>query len=181
MKLPQNKILIAVAGIIILILVLAAGWFFFLRDSSPTDTKKPELHLTNLAADEWLSTNEDKVTLNGLAVDESGIESIKWETQNGISGIAVISGGEWTIENIPLQQGDNQITITGVTDSSGVALFNFTVGPTMFVNQNVDIASFVTETSYNQLGLITATGAGFFEVSSIAFTADDATGDFSSG
>lgn len=71
-------------------------------------------------------------------------------------------------------------TIDSVTVSSGVARFNFTVGPTMFVNQEVDISNFVTETSYNQTGIITATGAGFFEVDSIAFTADDATGDFSS-
>ena len=112
MKLPQSKILIAVIGIIILIILLAVGWFFFLRDTTPLDNKKPELYLTNLAAGEWLSTDEDNVTLNGLAVDESGIESIRWETQNGISGLATISGGEWTIENIPLQQGDNQITIT---------------------------------------------------------------------
>jgi len=118
MNLPENKILIATAGVIVLILILAAGWFFFLRDTTPADNKKPELHLTNLAADEWLSTNEDKVTLNGLAADESGIESIKWETQNGISGLAVISGGEWSIENIPLEQGDNQINITA-TDKGG--------------------------------------------------------------
>lgn len=71
-------------------------------------------------------------------------------------------------------------TIDSVTDSSGVARFNFTVGPTLFVNQEVDISNFVTETSYNQTGFITAVGAGFFEIASIAFTDDDATGDFSS-
>ncbi len=70
-------------------------------------------------------------------------------------------------------------TIDSVTDSSGVARFNFTVGPTLFVGQQVDIINFVTETSYNQTGFITAVGAGFFEIASIAFTADDATGDFS--
>lgn len=71
-------------------------------------------------------------------------------------------------------------TIDSVTDSSGVPRFNFTVGPTMYVNQEVDISNFVTETSYNQTGIITAVGAGFFEIASIAFTANDATGDFSS-
>jgi len=71
-------------------------------------------------------------------------------------------------------------TINSVTDSSGIARFNFTVGPTLFVNQQVDISNFVTQTNYNTTGIITATGAGFFEVSTIDFTADDATGDFSS-
>jgi len=70
-------------------------------------------------------------------------------------------------------------TINSVTDSGGVARFNFTVGPTLFVNQEVDIVNFVTQTNYNQTGIITATGAGFFEIASIPFTADDATGDFS--
>jgi len=69
--------------------------------------------------------------------------------------------------------------ITGVTDSSGTARFAFT-GPTLFVDQKVDIVNFVTETSYNQTVIITATdGTSFFETS-IAFTGDDATGDFSS-
>jgi len=71
-------------------------------------------------------------------------------------------------------------TIDSVTDSSGVARFNFTVGPTLFVDQEVANINFVTETSYNQTGIITAVGAGFFEIASIAFTNDDATGDFSS-
>lgn len=71
-------------------------------------------------------------------------------------------------------------TINSVTDSGGIARFNFTVGPTMFVDQEVDIVNFVTQTNYNQKGIITATGVGFFEVALIAFTADDATGDFSS-
>jgi len=71
-------------------------------------------------------------------------------------------------------------TIDSVTDSSGIARFNFTVGPTLFVHQQVDISNFVTETNYNQTGIITVVGAGFFEVKTIDFTADDATGDFSS-
>ena len=97
MKLPQNKILIAVVGIIILIILLAVGWFFFLRNTTPLDNKKPELYLTNLAAGEWISTDEDNVTLNWLAVDESGIDNIRWDTQNGISGLATTPGREWTI------------------------------------------------------------------------------------
>ena len=71
-------------------------------------------------------------------------------------------------------------TIDSVTDSSGIARFNFTVGPTLFVNQEVDIVNFVTQTSYNQKGIITATGAGFYEISSIPFVGNDTTGDFSS-
>lgn len=68
-------------------------------------------------------------------------------------------------------------SITGVTDSGGVARFNFTVGPTLFINQEVDLIGFSTST-YNVTGLITATGSGFFEIPFVAFVADD-TGTFS--
>lgn len=67
--------------------------------------------------------------------------------------------------------------ITSVTDSAGVARFNFTVGPTMYVNQEVVISTFVTNTAYNGTFIITAVGVGFFEVSSIAFGSDE-TGSF---
>ena len=69
-------------------------------------------------------------------------------------------------------------SITSVTDSSGVARFNFTPGPALFVNQEVGISGFTTNTAYNGTFIITATGAGFFEVSSIAFGSNE-TGSFS--
>lgn len=67
--------------------------------------------------------------------------------------------------------------VTSVTDSSGAARFNFTVGPTLFVNQEVVISGFTTNTDYNQTALITAVGAGFFEVDYILFGSDE-TGSF---
>ena len=66
--------------------------------------------------------------------------------------------------------------ITSVTDSSGVARFNFS-GPTLFVGQEVVISTFVTNTSYNATGIITATGAGYFEIADIAFGSTE-TGSF---
>lgn len=67
--------------------------------------------------------------------------------------------------------------ITSVTDSSGVARFNFTAPPTLFVNQEVVISTFITNTAYNGTFIITATGANFFEVSSIPFGTNE-TGSF---
>jgi len=67
--------------------------------------------------------------------------------------------------------------ITSVTDSSGIARFNFTVGPTVFVNQEVVVSTFVTNTAYNGIFIITATGVGYFEVSSVPFGTTE-TGSF---
>ncbi|MDP2720457.1 MAG: hypothetical protein Q8O75_00735, partial [bacterium] len=104
--LPSKKLLIPIIiGIVAIGLVAVAG-FYFWTHRTPPDNKKPELHLTNLAPDQWLSTNEDKVTVNGIAVDESEVKSINWENQNGKSGSATISGGQWSIKDVPLTKGD---------------------------------------------------------------------------
>lgn len=122
-------------------------------------------------------------TTSIFKVDPAILESTQMTV---ISGAVVDGGGNFDTSGTTgtfASVTDVSVVLTiinSVTDSSGVARFNFTVGPTLFVNQEVDITNFVTETSYNQTGFITATGAGFFEIASIAFTVDDATGDFSS-
>lgn len=79
---------------------------------------------------------------------------------------------------------DAMVTSTGidsVSDSSGTAQFNFTVGPTLFVNQKVTIVGFITNTDYNVVdGIITAVGAGTFEIAGIAFGTTEASGSFTS-
>ena len=67
--------------------------------------------------------------------------------------------------------------ITSVTDSSGVARFNFSNPPTLFVNQEVVISGFTTNTAYNGTYIITATGVDYFEVSSIDYGSNE-TGSF---
>lgn len=67
--------------------------------------------------------------------------------------------------------------ITSVTDSSGLARFNFTVGPTVYPYQEIVISGFTTNTAYNGTWIITSTGAGYFEVKRIAFGSDE-TGSF---
>lgn len=66
--------------------------------------------------------------------------------------------------------------ITSVTDSGGIASFVH-AGTSPSLGQEVTISGFVTETTYNATGTVTATSATTFEVSTIAFTATD-TGDF---
>lgn len=65
--------------------------------------------------------------------------------------------------------------IASVSDSSGVARFNFTAPPTLFVNQEVVISGFVNVLNlhYNGTFVITATAANYFEVATIAFGADE--------
>lgn len=69
-------------------------------------------------------------------------------------------------------------SITSVSDSSDVARFNFSAPPTLFVNQEVTISGYTINTDYNVTGIITATGAGYFEISSIDFGTNEAGGSF---
>ena len=70
--------------------------------------------------------------------------------------------------------------VTSIADSSGLARFNFTVGPTLFVGQVVTLAGFTDPLNvlFNLQHTITVVGVGFFEVA-IAFGADE-TGTFTS-
>ncbi len=68
-------------------------------------------------------------------------------------------------------------SITSVTDSSGVARFNFTT-PTVNVNQDVVISGFTTNTAYNGTHKISSTdGTSWFEIYYIAFGSNE-TGSF---
>ena len=71
-------------------------------------------------------------------------------------------------------------TITSVTDSSGVARFNWTPGATLLIGQEVQISGYVTNTDYNGTFIVTSVGVGYFEVDSIVFGSDEATGTFDS-
>jgi hypothetical protein len=68
--------------------------------------------------------------------------------------------------------------ITSVTDSSGVARFNFATGPTVYEHQKVTISGFTTNTAYNGDWTITDTdGTGYFEIDILDFGSDE-TGSF---
>jgi hypothetical protein len=70
--------------------------------------------------------------------------------------------------------------VASVTDSSGIARFNWTPGATVYVGQEVVVSGYVTNTAYNGTHIVTSVGVGYFEVSSIAFGSNEATGTFDS-
>lgn len=115
--LSKRFLIPAVVAIVVIGIIAGAGYYFW-NNRTSADTKNPQLLLTNLSPDEWLSTDKDKVSINGIATDEGDIKDVTWKTKNGKTGSATISGGEWSIQNIPLTPGDNQITITA-TDNAG--------------------------------------------------------------
>jgi hypothetical protein len=69
--------------------------------------------------------------------------------------------------------------IDSVTDSGGLARFNFTPGPTLYVGQQVTNTGFVNS-NYNQTIQITAVGSGYYESDSIDFGGNETIGSFTS-
>jgi len=70
-------------------------------------------------------------------------------------------------------------SIDSVTDSGGVARFNFSVSVVPVVGASVEIDGFVTNTDYNTTAEITATdGSTYFEISSISFGSSETVGTF---
>ena len=115
--LPPKKFLLPIILGSTLVVLLLAGFFVWTK-LNPPDKKNPELYLLNLSPDQWISTNKDNVAVSGVASDEGKIKEVIWKTLSGKTGSAEISGTQWSIKNIPLVKGDNQITITA-TDTSG--------------------------------------------------------------
>jgi hypothetical protein len=68
--------------------------------------------------------------------------------------------------------------ITSVTDSGGIARFNFTPGPTLTIGQEVILSQYAVNTDYNGVYEITDMGAGYFEIDSIAFGSNEVGGQF---
>mgnify|MGYP003649576534 CR=1 FL=1 len=95
-------------------------------------------------------------------------------TANGFNDcVIVVRGGDI----FALSNSTTLITVTGVTNSSGVARFAHG-GTAPAVGNTVTLSTFVTNTAYNVTGIVSVVGSGFFEVTGISFGSDEA-GKFS--
>ncbi len=86
----------------------------------PSDNP-PSVSITNPTSGETLSTSGGNITIAGNASDDNGISSITWSNSRGGSGNANNDSGDWTewsVADIPLQEGENVITVTA-TDTAG--------------------------------------------------------------
>jgi len=85
---------------------------------TPPDTQNPTINITSPTSSSTYSTSNSTITISGTASDNRGVTSITWSNNRGSSGSA--SGTtSWTISNIPLLCGkDNIITVTA-EDAAG--------------------------------------------------------------
>jgi Ca2+-binding RTX toxin-like protein len=82
-----------------------------------TLTTLPTVTITDPTADPTTSSTESFIDLGGTADDDTAVSSVTWANDRGGSGAAT-GTTTWTATGIPLQAGDNVITVT-VEDASG--------------------------------------------------------------
>ena len=93
----------------------------------PLDTIDPTIGITSPTAGDSYVTDEETITLGGSASDDVGVASVTWTNSRGSSGTA--SGTtDWTISNLPLHCGDdNIITVTAKDGVNNTATDTLTV------------------------------------------------------
>ena len=95
-------------------LVVAGRPFTVAQRGSAT---APLVTITGPTSGQTWRTTAPRVTLDGMALDDTGLESVVWVNSRGGSGVAT-GTATWTTGTIPLQDGLNVITVTA-TDSTG--------------------------------------------------------------
>lgn len=72
------------------------------------------------------NTMEEAVIVSGTASDAGGLERIEWSVQGGASAEAT-GTDDWQIEELPLEHGENQVTVTAFDRAGNEATATFTV------------------------------------------------------
>ena len=88
-----------------------------IEETKLIDLVPPTIQITLPTTFGFYTTNNGSLSLSGVASDNIGIDSIKWNSDRGGSGNAT-GTGNWKIDSIQLQAGKNVITLI-VTDSIG--------------------------------------------------------------
>lgn len=104
--------LIGCGCLLVIIAVIIGGAIYVWKFMGKSDKTPPELQITFPTSDDWYETNSEKLSMEGLAVDTSGVKNITWTTDQNKNGTGTLSGEAWNIQDIPLSSGDNKITVT---------------------------------------------------------------------
>lgn len=90
------------------------------------DTTPPSVAITAPTNQPTYSTTATTVDLAGTASDNIGVTSVSWTNNRGGSGTCT-GTTSWSATAIPLQPGDNLITVTATDASSNIATDTLTV------------------------------------------------------
>lgn len=113
--------------LIVMLLVLSAcDWLFLNDDEDPT------IQITSPTNYFSYVTTETTLDLAGTAVDNEGIKSVK-VTVNGGGAVTADGTSNWSVDNLPLDMGENTV-VCEVKDKAGN-----TASATVYVTRNTDV------------------------------------------
>ena len=115
-----------------------------------SDLEMPTITITSPTSASTYSTTEGAISIGGSASDNVGVTSVTWANNLGGSGTA--SGTDtWTISSVPLQVGDNIISVTSydVAGNSGSDTFTVTYTLPDTTNPAVTITSPTSASTYS--------------------------------
>ncbi|MBI2062061.1 MAG: hypothetical protein HYT87_20300 [Nitrospirae bacterium] len=92
------------------------------------DTQAPSLSITEPSLPygmEGISQKEGVITFSGMAEDDRGVVRVKWENHRGGKGWATVvrrgTQTDWEVKDIPVEPGDNRITLTAQDAAANAA------------------------------------------------------------
>jgi hypothetical protein len=85
--------------------------------SAAVDTTPPVILMVTPQSGGEYTTSSPTVDVAGTASDNTGVTQVTWNTDRGQSGTAT-GTSNWRIDRLPLQEGDNLVTVTA-RDASG--------------------------------------------------------------
>ncbi len=77
--------------------------------TAPSST--PTIVVTQPTSGATYATDDVDLTLSGVAADDVGVTEVTWQNDRGGTGTAT-GAANWTVSDIPLQEGSNVITVT---------------------------------------------------------------------
>ncbi len=124
-------------------------------DGPPPDVTAPTIMITAPTANPTYFTHADPLNLTGTAGDNVGVILVTWENDQGGSGIANGTSA-WSIPGIPLQPGQNTITViaedgAGNTAADQVLVVLDLTSPILAITVPSPDATFITPSSVIEL------------------------------
>jgi hypothetical protein len=94
----------------------------------PADTTLPTVTITSPTSSSTYKTRATSVTVSGTAADNVGVTQVAWTNSAGGSGLAT-GTTSWSV-TIPMQPGDNAVTITARDAAGNMAVATLTITDT---------------------------------------------------
>ena len=88
------------------------------------DTESPVIRVTGTSVAAGTVDTSGLLDLNGSLTDNDQVVEVRWSTDRGLSGQAVVtdSGSNWRVSTIPLGTGANIVTLTAVDRAGNIGI-----------------------------------------------------------